>query len=205
MCDSNKVTCPYCGAEMLLDGVPEERFYTCSNPGCRSMSPTRINEADALSAAMERYRPAQKPLTADEIASMEEGRHAWMELRTGSEVGELHPCVISALVKPDIDFGNTYRYWIHRPTAAECRAAAWGGIAVDTGCAREIVPIVSELPEPGDTFCGHAVESLSPFHVAAEQDDPSVFQYAFWTIFLEGLNGAAKQVVAIHEEEAERI
>ena len=71
---TEKVLCPYCGAEMKLgrydDGyVFGAAYYGCVK--CGSTSPTANTDDAALAAAQERYLPPNRPLTLDEMRAME--------------------------------------------------------------------------------------------------------------------------------------
>lgn len=57
---TDKVLCPYCGAEMMLDFQDDgyefgAAYYVCQE--CGSTSPTANTDAAALSAAQARYLP----------------------------------------------------------------------------------------------------------------------------------------------------
>lgn len=66
---TDKVLCPYCGAEMKLDRYDDgyvfgAAYYVCQE--CGSTSPTANTDAAALAAAQARYLPPNRPLTLDE-------------------------------------------------------------------------------------------------------------------------------------------
>ena len=71
---TDKVLCPYCGAEMLLDCYDDgyefgASYYVCQE--CGSTSPAANTDAAALAAAQMRYLPPNRPLTLDEKREIE--------------------------------------------------------------------------------------------------------------------------------------
>ena len=70
----DKVLCPYCGAEMMLDFQDDgyefgAAYYVCQE--CGSTSPTANTDAAALAAAQARYLPPNRPLTLEEVKALD--------------------------------------------------------------------------------------------------------------------------------------
>ena len=70
---TEKVLCPYCGAEMMLDFQDDgyefgAAYYVCQE--CGSTSPTANTDAAALAAAQARYLPPNRPLTLEEVNAL---------------------------------------------------------------------------------------------------------------------------------------
>lgn len=136
----DKVLCPYCGAEMMLDFQDDgyefgAAYYVCQE--CGSTSPTANTDAAALAAAQARYLPPNRPLTLDEAKGMD-----------ADEVGDI-PCFVEiepnwyeqvpddgeprlcadVMCKGALDcatYNKLFRIWIRKPTQAEMDAAGWG-------------------------------------------------------------------------------
>ena len=136
---TDKVLCPYCGAEMLDcqdDGyVFGTAYYVCQE--CGSTSPTANTDAAALAAAQARYLPPNRPLTLDEAKELD-----------ADEVGDI-PCFVEVepnwyekvsddfeprlcadvMCKGALDcatYNKLFRIWLRKPTQAEMDAAGWG-------------------------------------------------------------------------------
>lgn len=133
---TDKVLCPYCGAEMKLDRYDDgyefgAAYYVCQE--CGSTSPTANTDAAALAAAQARYLPPNRPLTLEEVANLERDDMgyaiAWTENRSDEEN---HPWTfVVADCVPKFDeyfegYGKQYRVWLRKPTQAEMDAAGWG-------------------------------------------------------------------------------
>lgn len=147
---TDKVLCPYCGAEMKSSGwvslINGNLAYTvCSNNRCKSAGPyvrgyETMDEARAaaLSAAQARYLPPNRPLTLEEVNALD-----------ADEVGDI-PCFVEiapywyeqdpddfdprlradVMCKDALDcatYNNHFRVWLRKPTKAEMDAAGWGG------------------------------------------------------------------------------
>lgn len=137
---TDKVLCPYCGAEMKSSGwvslINGNLAYTvCSNNRCKSAGPyvrgyETMDEARAaaLAAAQARYLPPNRPLTLDEVAQLETDdcgdTPCWTEefRNKGRALAEYKS------TNPDdlVDYGRDYRVWLRKPTQAEMDAAGWG-------------------------------------------------------------------------------
>lgn len=74
MSDSEKVLCPYCGAEMRLALNEDDLYcYVCSNMRCGSTSPSSGISDEALDAALKRYKPTRAERKA--AMKLEAGEH----------------------------------------------------------------------------------------------------------------------------------
>lgn len=135
---TDKVLCPYCGAEMKLDRYDDgyvfgASYYVCVE--CGSTSPTANTDAAALSAAQARYLPPNRPLTLEEVKGLERDDMgyaiAWTENRRDEEN---HPWpYVEADCVPKFaeyfeDYGKEYRVWLRKPTQEEMDAAGWGDV-----------------------------------------------------------------------------
>lgn len=137
---TDKVLCPYCGAEMKLDRQDDgyvfgAAYYVCQE--CGSTSPTANTDAAALSAAQARYLPPNRPLTLEEAKGLD-----------ADEVGDI-PCFVEiapywyeqdpddfdprlradVMCKDALDcatYNKHFRVWLRKPTKAEMDAAGWG-------------------------------------------------------------------------------
>lgn len=136
---TDKVLCPYCGAEMNLDRqddgyVFRAAYYVCQE--CGSTSPTANTDAAALAAAQARYLPPNRPLTLEEVNALERDDMgyaiAWTENRHDEE-NHSWPYVEANCVPKFAeyfkDYGKEFRVWLRKPTQAEMDAAGWGGRA----------------------------------------------------------------------------
>lgn len=135
---TDKVLCPYCGAEMKSSGwvslINGNLAYTvCSNNRCKSAGPyvrgyETMDEARAaaLSAAQARYLPPNRPLTLAEVTQLDTDEDGdapcWIEDRVFS----LSAKYVSTNPDDLVDYGRDYRVWLRKPTQAEMDAAGWG-------------------------------------------------------------------------------
>lgn len=150
---TDKVLCPYCGAEMKSSGwvslINGNLAYTvCSNNRCKSAGPyVRGYEtmaearAAALAAAQARYLPPNRPLTLDEVKALDadevgaipcfiEVEPNWYEKDPDDFDPRLRAVVICKLSLSEPTYYNKdYRVWLRKPTQAEMDAAGWGGRA----------------------------------------------------------------------------
>lgn len=133
---TDKVLCPYCGAEMKLDRHDDgyvfgSAYYVCVE--CGSTSPTANTDAAALSAAQARYLPPNRPLTLEEVKALERDDMGytcvWTENRRDEE-NHPWPYVEADCVPKFAEYfdgyGKQYRVWLRKPTQAEMDAAGWG-------------------------------------------------------------------------------
>ena len=145
---SDKVLCPYCGpwnghpegVEMDLTPIKVSGAYAREYigyificPECDSYSPQKKIREETRAAAMRRFKPMQKPLTIDEMKSIEPPYPLWTE---GKTTGILLPDILCAATN-DVAvhfrvfgewvemYGKTYRCWRTRPTDEERAAADW--------------------------------------------------------------------------------
>lgn len=144
---TDKVLCPYCGAEMKISGwvslINGNLAYTvCSNNRCKSAGPyVRGYETEAearaaaLSAAQARYLPPNRPLTLAEVKGLDMDDDyisiGWIEDRPGNNdwplsFGRVRADCFSNCVVFWRDYGREYRVWLRKPTQAEMDAAGWG-------------------------------------------------------------------------------
>lgn len=147
---TDKVLCPYCGAEMKSSGwvslINGNLAYTvCSNNRCKSAGPyVRGYEtmaearAAALAAARARYLPPNRPLTLEEVNALPadddeytpcflEIEPNWYAQDTDDFDPRLRADVISTSSSLGGDtYGKNYRVWLRKPTQAEMDAAGWG-------------------------------------------------------------------------------
>lgn len=152
MSNTEKVICPYCGAEMCVDSYFKREFgprYFCHCWSCGSMGPDGSEtEETARAAALKRYRPIQKPLTVEELREMPLFAWVWIEILTPSAFDDFFVKAKSAYYGKQLDYSNgeafccgypgigySYDYcdygktWIalqHEPTDEERKAAKWG-------------------------------------------------------------------------------
>lgn len=139
---TEKVLCPYCGAEMAVvmsiyfDSPGWGGRTLCK--GCDALGPRVIGfktkaeaKAAARAAAQARYLPPNRPLTLAEVTQLETDEDGdapcWMEDREFSLSAEY------LSTNPDdlVDYGRDYRVWLRKPTQEEMDAAGWEGDATD--------------------------------------------------------------------------
>lgn len=138
---TDKVLCPYCGAEMKIDRYDDgyvfgAAYYVCQE--CGSTSPTANTDAAALSAAQARYLPPNRPLTFDEVNALpaDDDGYApcfleiepnWYAQDTDDFDPRLRADAISTSSSLGVDtYGKNYRVWLRKPTQKEMDAAGWG-------------------------------------------------------------------------------
>ena len=139
---TDKVLCPYCGAEMMLDFQDDgyefgAAYYVCQE--CGSTSPTANTEAAALAAAQARYLPSNRPLTLDEVKAhckggtsatplwveFDEGINRWVRIAPEKPGCELDYVTVFVSIMSSL-YGKEWRCWLKKPTQAEMDAAEWG-------------------------------------------------------------------------------
>lgn len=128
--------CPYCGAGMELKYVCGEYFCLCAV--CEATSPMGTSKEAALSAALHRAEPENKPLTLGEVQECcEKGigyMPLWVEFRNTPDVSRwmpinLHDTVfnsetVSIYLKSIGDKYNVmWRCWPRKPTSEQMAAA----------------------------------------------------------------------------------
>ena len=148
---TDKVLCPYCGAEMKSSGwvslINGNLAYTvCSNNRCKSAGPYvrgyETNEeacAAALAAARARYLPPNRPLALDEVkehckggpsatplwVEFDEGLNRWVRIDSEKRGCILDYVTVFISIMSSL-YGKEWRCWLRKPTQAEMDAAGWG-------------------------------------------------------------------------------
>lgn len=149
------VSCPYCGAKMLLKtGILDllatdvdcalRYWYECTNEECRSESPTGRTEEEAYKAAVKRDEEPNKILSLYNICSKE----CFVEWH--GEACDIEEClvaveeVINAEWKkekkikvytrsgdvwdcPLDEYLRGFRFWLRKPTPEEMANTPWEG------------------------------------------------------------------------------
>ena len=146
---TDKPLCPYCGDHNgHQDGVWMEVFYgymgTMGNlrafccPECGSVSPPDSSYSKALAKAFGRFQPMQKPMTLEEVLSIDGiGLPCFVEFRNERGVTCIEPAILTNryhycgeqiidCVKFLLtDINVTWRPWRTRPTNKERATAKW--------------------------------------------------------------------------------
>lgn len=130
--------CPYCGAEMEVKYVCGEYFCLCA--ACEATSPMGTSKEAALSAALRRAEPENRPLTLEEIIAELENKEldvVWVECtvlmaavpmcpnhRHGDTAFFFVPLVqtCTAILS---NYGKTWRCWPRKPTPEQMAAEKW--------------------------------------------------------------------------------
>lgn len=130
--------CPYCGAGMELKYVCGEYFCLCAV--CEATSPMGTSKEAALSAALHRAEPENKPLTLGEVQECcEKGigyMPLWVEFRNTPDVSRWMPInlqdtvfnseTVSIYLKSIGDKYNVmWHCWHWKPTPEQMAAAEW--------------------------------------------------------------------------------
>lgn len=130
--------CPYCGAGMELKYVCGEYFCLCA--ACEATSPMGTSKEAALSAALHRAEPENKPLTLGEVQECcEKGigyMPLWVEFRNTPDVSRWMPInlqdtvfsseTVSIYLKSIGDKYNVmWRCWHWKPTPKQMAAEKW--------------------------------------------------------------------------------
>lgn len=130
--------CPYCGAGMELKYVCGEYFCLCA--ACEATSPMGTSKEAALSAALHRAEPENKPLTLGEVQECcEKGigyMPLWVEFRNTPDVSRWMPInlqdtvfsseTVSIYLKSIGDKYNVmWRCWHWKPTPEQMAAEKW--------------------------------------------------------------------------------
>jgi hypothetical protein len=145
---SEKVLCPYCGAEMWfpksaweivgidMGGNNYTAYGKCRN--CGAISPKGYGRTQdeameaARAAALHRYTPPIKPMTLEEVRKHTldvDAAPLWCEEKTstGAE-GWFLACTVSAWVSVLCNaywYGRKWRCWKSKPTKEEMEAVGW--------------------------------------------------------------------------------
>lgn len=144
-----KPKCPYCGAELevthafVSDATAAHKLvYTCFCRECGVYTPKRPTPEEALSAALHRADPENRPLTLedlDEMACKDDWEFVWLEyqrvpsfLTQGCPyyVNEVHvwlltPGTDDEFSYPTNDYNKTWRCWPRKPTPEQMAAEKW--------------------------------------------------------------------------------
>lgn len=133
--------CPYCGAETHLNENNEGIYwYECRE--CNAPGPTKKTPEEALSAALHRAEPENRPMTLedlDEMTCKDDWEFVWLEyqrvpsfLTQGCPyyVNEVHvwlltPGTDDEFSYPTNDYNKTWRCWPRKPTPEQMAAAEW--------------------------------------------------------------------------------
>lgn len=140
---TDKVLCPYCGAEMKIDRYDDgyvfgAAYYVCQE--CGSTSPTANTDAAALAAAQARYLPPNRPLTMDEVKALDADEAGnipcFMDIEPNyykQDSDDFDPRLrADVMCKGSLDcstYNKIFRIWLRKPTQEEMDAAGWGGRA----------------------------------------------------------------------------
>lgn len=149
MTNQEQILCPWCGAEMHVEGKYNTRgaswiaFTLCLDCGATGPLARDVNKSEkaiknARAAALRRYTQPIKPMTREEAANTEEA--VWYEYN-GSTRTEKIDCVAlpeakayteictlrrdSAWLVTTENYGKTWRCWSRKPTDEERSAAEW--------------------------------------------------------------------------------
>ena len=139
--------CPYCGAEMEVthafvnDATAAPKLvYTCFCRDCGVYTPKRSTPKEALSAALHRAEPENRPLTLGEVQECcEKGigyMPLWVEFRNTPNVSRWMPInlpdtvfsgeTVSIYLKSIGDKYNAmWRCWHWKPTPEQMAAEKW--------------------------------------------------------------------------------
>ena len=139
--------CPYCGAEMEVthafvnDATAAHKLvYTCFCRDCGVYTPKRSTPKEALSAALHRAEPENRPLTLGEVQECcEKGigyMPLWVEFRNTPNVSRWMPInlpdtvfsgeTVSIYLKSIGDKYNAmWRCWHWKPTPEQMAAEKW--------------------------------------------------------------------------------
>ena len=149
---TEKVLCPYCGAEMRIC-VDEYSFedyrawteYTSNK--CTAEGPLVVRNSedkareDAIALALRRYTPPQRPLTLEEATTIGFVWREWQDSTIDNapilltyiwdEFDEKDMLAWQEFSEEGFDlvdetqYGKTWRCWERKPTDAEMREAEW--------------------------------------------------------------------------------
>lgn len=139
--------CPYCGAETRLNENNEGIYwYECRE--CNATGPTEKTPVEAISAALHRAEPENRPLTLAEVLEIgkDEDSIAYIESRRFGGCGWYQPCAIifdsSAEGQkneihfyepgndlpefwPEAEYGKSWRCWPRKPSPEQMAAEKW--------------------------------------------------------------------------------
>lgn len=143
---TDKVLCPWCGAEMEADaayhpGLNGKNLWnawtSCKNDACCADGPIVSNIGSkqaaleaAIAAALHRYEPPIRPMTLEEVKEYAGdlcNSPLWMDdTDPVMSEGWLYTAQVSYVLK-DIGhmYGKTWRCWPRKPTEDERKVAGW--------------------------------------------------------------------------------
>lgn len=138
------VMCPYCGHKMAHQYVYGDHFFRCHK--CRAVAPDKDTEAEAYTAAMQRWQEPNRVLTMEEVEDAceldNETVLLWVEFNCNGvctlayqycTMGEAIATVY--MIRPydevetdfsKMDYRKKWRCWLRKPTKEEMEAVLWG-------------------------------------------------------------------------------
>ena len=136
----DKVTCPYCGAEMEISKYDVQEGgvigyqYFCEM--CDGTSPIRSSKDEALAAALRRYVEPNRVLTLEELGKADHERNLYFETRDfGPDDGDVFESSVVCAQETFCDedegtdarkeYGVRVRCWLRRPTDEERASTPW--------------------------------------------------------------------------------
>lgn len=126
------VVCPYCGHKMVHHYVYGDHFFRC--PKCRAVAPDKDTEAEAYTAAMQRWQEPNRVLTLKELNA--HNGFVWCEYRgyaNDSDPGYVENGTLSvdgdslSWQESQSGYGEYWRCWRRKPTHEEREAVPWEG------------------------------------------------------------------------------
>lgn len=140
--------CPYCDAELEVTHAfmnnataAHKLVYTCFCRECGVYTPKRSTPEEALSAALHRAEPENRPLTLEEIITELGNKEldvVWVECtvlmgavpifpshRHGDTAFFFAPLTRQACTETLSNYGKTWRCWPRKPTPEQMAAAEW--------------------------------------------------------------------------------
>ena len=132
------VMCPYCGHKMVHQYVYGDHFFRC--PKCHAVAPDKDTEAEAYTAAMQRWQEQNRVLTLEEVREhCKQGADAaplWVEFHKVPSVSRwmvvYEPegvftidMVQYYLTSFDDGYNRVWRCWLRKPTQEEREAVPW--------------------------------------------------------------------------------
>lgn len=134
---TDKVLCPWCGAEMkpalYTRGSVWECEFSCHKCGASGPVQSSFEEKNAeeaaRAAALRRYTPPHRPLTLEEVMACDDDRPMFNELKGRSDFvrgwGRIAKVMCQGYYRKR-EYGIEYRWWPDRkPTDEERSAAEW--------------------------------------------------------------------------------
>lgn len=130
--------CLYCGTTMKPDrtfmsmlpaGERPHFWYLCGE--CGSRSPAMRTQEDAKAAALQRYVEPLKPMTLDELTTIEEPTPIYVLHRYGEwqqngwHIWEPRPDDRDCETSDTQNYGITWDAYLRRPTDEERQSVAW--------------------------------------------------------------------------------